>query len=137
MKKNILASFLTLSAVLALNAQPVPCGTAPEMTSFCDEACIICDINGFTGINDDPAQGQAPPGFCTNFVHHMQWIGFIAGSTNLTLEVTVFNCQINQGLEVGIYQSLNCQSFQLVSNCNTDIPPNTTATFSNTVPLVV
>lgn len=137
MKKNILFLFLTLPVALILRAQPIPCGPAPEMTSFCDEACIICDINGFTGINDDPAQGEAPPGFCTTQVHHMQWIGFIAGSTNLTLEVKVFNCQINEGLEVGIYQSLDCETFQLVSNCDTDIPNNTTGVFSNTVPLVV
>ncbi len=137
MKKNILLSFLTFSTVLALQAQPIPCGTAPEMTSFCDEACIICDIDGFTGINDDPAEGQAPPGFCTNFVHHMQWIGFIAGSTNLTLEVKVFNCQMNEGLEVGIYQSLDCEEFQLVSNCDTDIPNNGTGIFTNTIPLVI
>ncbi|HRI59042.1 MAG TPA: gliding motility-associated C-terminal domain-containing protein [Saprospiraceae bacterium] len=137
MKKNILLLFLIFAIVFALHAQPIPCGPAPEMTSFCDEACIICDIDGFTGINDDPAQGQAPPGFCTNIVHHMQWIGFIAGSTNLTLEVSVFNCQVGQGLEVGIYKSLNCQTFQLVSNCDTDLPPNTTTTFTNTVPLTV
>lgn len=137
MKKNILASFLTLSAAVALHAQPVPCGPAPEMTSFCSEACIICDIDGFTGINDDPSQGQAPFGFCTNQVHHMQWIGFIAGSTNLTLEVKVFNCQMNEGLEVGIYQSLDCDEFQLVSNCDTDLPPNTTTTFTNTAPLTI
>lgn len=137
MAKNILFSFLLLCAVPALFSQPAPCGPAPEMTSFCDEACIICDINGFTGINDDPAQGQAPPGFCTNFVHHIQWIGFIAGSTNLSLAVNVFNCQNGQGLEVGIYQSLDCQTFQLVSNCDTDLPPNTTTVFTNTVPLVV
>lgn len=137
MKKNILASFLTLSAVVTLHAQPIPCGPAPEMTSFCAEACIICDINGFTGINDDPEQGQAPPFFCTSQVHHMQWIGFIAGSTNLTLEVKVFNCQMNEGLEVGIYQSFDCDEFQLVSNCDTDIPNNGTSIFTNTVPLVV
>lgn len=137
MKKFFLPLCLSALVVTCLHAQPLPCGPTPEMTSFCDEACIICDIDGFTGINDDPAQGQAPPGFCTNNVHHMQWIGFIAGSTNLTLEVSVFNCQQGEGLEVGIYRSLDCQTFQLVSNCDTDLPPNTTTTFSNTVPLVV
>ncbi len=137
MRKIVLAAFAALLLVCALHAQPVPCGPNPEMTSFCDEACIICDINGFTGINDDPATGQAPPGFCTNVVHHMQWIGFIAGSTNLTLAVKVFNCQQNQGLEVGIYRSLDCQTFQIVSNCDTDLPPNTTTNFTNTVPLVI
>ncbi|MBV6440632.1 MAG: hypothetical protein EPGJADBJ_02304 [Saprospiraceae bacterium] len=137
MTKNILTTFLLLCAASVLFSQPIPCGPAPEMTSFCDEACIICDINGFTGINDDLVQGQAPPGFCTNFVHHMQWIGFVAGSTDLTLEVKVFNCQMNEGLEVGIYRSLDCNSFQLVSNCDTDIPNNGTGIFTNTIPLVV
>jgi gliding motility-associated-like protein len=137
MKKNILSFLLALYACPLLYSQPVPCGPNPEMTSFCYEACIICDINGFTGINDDLAEGEAPPGFCTSQVHHIQWIGFIAGSTTLTLEVNVFNCQMNEGLEVGIYQSLDCDEFQLVSNCDTDIPNNGTGIFTNTVPLVV
>ncbi len=137
MKKTTLSFLLSLSFFVALYAQPQPCGPNPEMTSLCNQACIICDIDGFTGINDDPVQGQAPQGFCTTFVHHMQWIGFIAGSTNLKLTVRAFNCQINQGLEIGIYQSLDCQTFQLVSNCDTDVSNNETATFMNTVPLVV
>ena len=136
-KTKLLPALLLCMAALALHAQPQPCGTNPEMTSFCNQACIICDIDGFTGINDDPQQGQAPPGFCTTQVHHMQWIGFIAGSTNLKLSVRAFNCQMNQGLEVGIYQSLNCQTFQLVTNCDTDISNNETAIFSNTVPLTI
>lgn len=134
-------NYATLTCLLLLShvlfAQPQPCGPNPDMKPFCNEACIICDINGFTGINSDGVQGQAPPGFCTNNVHHMQWIGFIAGSTNLTLSISVFNCQNGNGLEVGIYKSLDCQTFQLVSNCDTDIPNNTTQTFSNTVPLTV
>ncbi|NUO02084.1 MAG: gliding motility-associated C-terminal domain-containing protein [Saprospiraceae bacterium] len=137
MKKLTLTAFLLFSLLQILQAQPQPCGPNPEMTSFCNEACIICDIDGFTGINDDPQQGQAPPGFCTTQIHHMQWIGFIAGSVNLTVSVRAFNCQMNQGLEVGIYQSLNCQTFQLVSNCDTDISNNETAIFSNVVPLVI
>ena len=131
-----LASFFLFYST-ALFAQPQPCGPNPEMTPLCADACIICDIDGFTGINNDGIQGQAPPGFCTNNVHHMQWIGFIAGSTNLTLSVSVFNCQGNSGLEVGIYKSLDCQTFQLVSNCDGDIPPNTTQNFTNTVPLTI
>lgn len=107
------------------------------MTSFCDEACIICDIDGFTGINNSTIQGQFPPDFCTGTAHHMQWIGFIAGTTNLTLSVSVFNCRFGQGLEVGIYESFDCKDFRLVSNCDGDIAPNTTQTFRNTEPLVV
>lgn len=118
-------------------AQPLPCGTPAAMTSTCAAACVVCDINGFTGRNNSSVQGQAPPGFCTTQVHHMQWIAFIAGSTNLTLRVDVFNCAQGQGLEIGIYQTSNCQTFSLVSNCNTDVPNNNSGIFTNTVPLVI
>jgi gliding motility-associated-like protein len=141
MKKALFSLALALWGIAPLLAQPAPCGTPASMTSTCAPACVVCDIDGFTGINDNPASGVGPFGFCTTTVHHIQWIAFIAGSTDLTLSVSVTNCQNaafqENGLEVGIYYSLNCQNFQLVSNCNGDILNNTTATFTNTVPLIV
>lgn len=139
MKKSTLVVLCCLLLAAILRAQPEPCGALADMKPFCNQACIVCDINGFTGINTDGVVGQAPPGFCTTQVHHMQWIGFIAGSTNLTLNVKPFDCtpSINKGLEIGIYKSLDCQNFQLVSNCDTDVLPSETGVFKNTVPLVV
>lgn len=138
MTKRTLYALLFVTALLPrLQAQPAPCDAPAAMTSTCDEACVVCDIDGFTGINNSGITGQAPPGFCTTIVHHMQWIAFIAGSTNLVLEVEVFNCQNGDGLEIGIYQSSNCQNFQLVSNCDTDVPENTTGTLTTTVPLTI
>ena len=128
---------LTLLTRTILSAQPTPCGPVPDMTSTCIEACVICNIDGYTGINNDPQTGQAPPGFCTNNVHHMQWIAFIAGSTNLTITVTPSNCNTGQGLEVGIYESLDCTNFNLVSNCDGDIQQGETGVFNNTQPLVI
>jgi gliding motility-associated-like protein len=107
------------------------------MKSYCNEACIICDIDGFTGRNNSNIRGQAPPGFCTSVVHHMQWIGFIAGTKDITLEVKVSNCTNGNGLEIGLYKSLDCNSFELVSECDTDIRANTTRVFKNTVPLII
>ncbi|MBR9922614.1 MAG: T9SS type B sorting domain-containing protein [Bacteroidetes bacterium] len=127
---------LAITFCQLLNAQPEPCDPA-IMTPTCEEACIICDIDGFTGINDSPVQGVAPPGFCTFGVQNITWIAFLAGSTNLTLEVAVSNCQNNIGLQIGIYEGINCQNYELVSNCENSIPPGTTATFINNQPLVV
>lgn len=136
MLRNILPLFILLFPVL-LSAQPMPCGPNAAMTSTCAPACVVCDINGFTGRNNSNIQGQAPPGFCTTVVHHMQWIAFIAGSTNLTLRVDVFGCQQGQGLEIGIYQTSNCNTFTPVSNCNTNAANNNSTFFTNTVPLVI
>lgn len=118
-------------------SQPLICGNSPAMKPFCDDACIICDIDGFTGRNNSNVTGQAPPDFCTSFVHHMQWIGFIAGTTNLTLEVKVSNCQRNNGLEIGLYESLDCNVFRRVSECDTDVREGETRVFKNTIPLII
>lgn len=117
---------------------PLPCGMVAQMEPFCSDACIICDIDGFTGINDSPVGGSAPDDFCTTQENNVQWIAFIAGSVYLTLEVTVGNCTGgSNSLEVGIYEGINCTNFKKVSNCDTDIPENTTETFTTFEPLVI
>lgn len=116
---------------------PPVCGPNPMMTSTCGEACIICDIDGFTGRNDSSIKGEAPSDFCTSFVHHMQWIGFVAGSTTLKIQITVTNCAQNNGLEVGLYKGIDCKNYQRISICDTDIKPGEVVVFSNTVPLEI
>lgn len=137
MNKILPILILIFSLTTGLEGQPVPCGNPAVMTSYCKDACIICNIDGFTGVNSYTVQGQAPPGFCTSYVHNIKWIAFQAGSVDLQLEVSVFNCQKGSGLEIGIYKSLDCNTFELVSNCETDIPTNTKAIFTNTKPLTI
>lgn len=119
-----------------IGAQPQPC-EVNAMSSTCTEACVVCDIDGFTGTNNLTLQGQTFPEFCTTIFHNMSYIAFIAGTVDLTLTVSVSNCTINRGVEIGIFESLDCQNFTPVTDCNTDVAPNGTATFSNLVPLVV
>lgn len=118
-------------------AQPQPCVGDPQMASTCFDACVICDIDGFKGRNSFTGQGQAFSEFCTTYAHNMNYIAFIAGTTNLTIDVSVSNCNQNRGLEIGLWESSDCQTFSKVSKCDTDVRPNTTVSFENTVPLVI
>ncbi len=122
-------------------AQPEPCTDPPTMTSRCIDACIICDIDGFTGRNGTGGVGQAPPGFCTTELHNAKWIAFIAGSVDLKIRLSVSNCTQTRGLELGIYEGIDCQNYKLVSNCrggaNTPVNENTSAIFQNIVPLTI
>ena len=109
---------LTFLIVMIVDAQPSPCDMAnPEMTSTCIEACIICDIDGFTGRHESDVPGVLPPDFCTMRVHNGQWIAFQAASTDLRIRMSVSNCEIGSGLELGLYESLDCENFTLISNC--------------------
>jgi len=118
MRIGLLICFAFFSSLLA--AQPDPCTDPPLMTSFCNDACIICDIDGFTGRHNATVVGQSPPGFageCTFVAHNMQWIAFIAGSTNLSVNMSVANCEQGFGLEFGLYEGFDCQNFRRISNC--------------------
>ena len=136
MEKTVLLIISILFSILTF-AQPAPCGLNPAMTSTCANACVICDIDGFTGRNELNVQGQAFQGFCTTMFHNMSYIAFIAGSTDLSVKVSVSNCAIGWGLEIGFFESLDCQTFTPITDCNTDIEPNTSYVFTNDVPLVV
>jgi CHU_C Type IX secretion signal domain/SprB repeat len=119
------------------NLPPI-CGPNPTMVPFCKDACIICDIDGFKGRNNFSSEpGNAPDGFCTTVEHNIRWIGFVAGTTNLKISIQVTNCEDNDGLEVGLYQSDDCINFKKVSFCDTDIRENQTTIFTNTVPLII
>ena len=81
------------------------------LASTCQDACVLCDINGLVGNNNITDLGQAPPGFCAPQLHNTQWVGFIAGTTNIQMEITPFNCMDGEGLQIGIYNTLDCTSF--------------------------
>ena len=145
--KNVKPIFLLLWLlffVSLLQGQPEPCMEPPRMTSTCAEACIICDIDGFTGRHQSNTVGQAPPGFagqCTFVAHNMQWIAFIAGSEDLEIKMSISNCRDGIGLEFGLYESTDCQNFKRISNCFGGaagiINPGGSGVIKNFEPLVI
>ncbi len=120
-------------------SQPPPCGSNPQMASFCADACVICDIDGFTGINDINAIGQPLPDFCTTMFDKLQYIAFVAGTENLTIRVDVGNCfgTFQNSLEIGFFESLDCIEFNPITMCDTDVGEFTSQTFSNFTPLTI
>lgn len=108
------------------------------MTSFCDQACVICDIDGYSGINDLTATGQGFPEFCTTEYNNMQYIGFFAGSEDLSIRVDVGTCIGGvSSLEVGFFYSEDCENFEAIMFCDTDIRAGQSTTFSNNQPLTI
>ncbi|WP_026211381.1 T9SS C-terminal target domain-containing protein [Lewinella cohaerens] len=140
--KKYSSFLLSLLCPALVFLQPVPCtDDPPAMTPTCEEACVICDIDGFTGRHESNVPGVAPDDFCTIVVHNAQWIAFIAGSEDLTIRITVSNCQMSAGLEIGLYEGIDCTNFRRVSNCEggttTIVSPGIPRLISNTEPLVI
>lgn len=121
--------------------QPTPCDIEnPEMTSTCADACIICDVDGFTGRHESDIVGVLPGDFCTMFVHNAQWIAFQAASTSLKVKLSVSNCVQGYGLELAIYKSSDCTNFTMISNCRgsgSAVNDGSSAEFETTEDLVI
>ena len=110
------------------------------MSPFCAQACVICDVDGFNGRNGRDDNYELPDDFCTLQQHNGKWIAFVAGSEDLAIRMSVENCQQGDGLEIAIYEALDCENFRLVSNCFGGfglIRPGSSGIFRNTEPLVV
>ncbi len=138
-KLFLIIGFL-LAHLVAISQAPEPCGPEGEMEPFCEIACIICDIDGFSGKNDENEDGIAPPDFCTTTQHNIQWLAFIAGSENLTLRFDVGECDggfFSGGLEVTVYEAIDCENPRMVMPCNGSVSENSSWTFSNTEPLTI
>jgi hypothetical protein len=128
------SAILALSALWAnpLGAQlPGACPEdTPVLSNNCAGACVLCGVETFVSNNNTFLNGaQLPPGFCPGdpvLPQNLQWVGFVAGEPEMTLLVTPSNCLLpgNNGLQMGVWSSMDCNDFTLVSNCVFQAPPN-------------
>ena len=138
MKRHILLALLTImTGSLWAQQPPGPCPPGePAIANNCGAACVLCDFQTFTSNNDNPNTGQqVPPNFCPGNPiqpHNVQWVGFVAGTPNISMNVLVENCQDNNGLQIGVWGTSDCSSFNLVSQCAYQVNPNTPTPFNMT-----
>jgi gliding motility-associated-like protein len=77
-------------------------------------------------MNVPTSQWEAPPDFCAPQFHAVQWLAFVAGTPNITFNFTPTDCEDGTGLQVAIYGSMDCQSWNQVSNCDPGVPEGST-----------
>lgn len=121
MRKRLHAIPVTLCFIL------LPYVVSSQLCTECDIDCIMCeDIDGFSGNNGSSVAGTGPASFCTFIQHQMLWLGFVAATENLSIEVFVESCT-GGSLEVALYDAPDCNNQTLISNCfggmTSPIPP--------------
>jgi len=130
MKRNLLLFTLLFCWTITNGQLPEECaeGTTPPVAPFCSQTCTLCDdgIDGYVGMNQPTNQWEAPPDFCAPQFHAVQWLAFVAGTTEITFDFTPTDCQDGTGLQVAIYGSMDCTSWQQVSGCDPDVPQGQT-----------
>lgn len=139
-ERDILKFYLTIATLFVFTQvysqqPPGSCPTnQPALANNCAAACVLCDFQGFTSNNNNPSTGQqVPSDFCPGNPiqpHNVQWVGFVAWTPDVTFNLTVENCQLGNGLQVGVWETADCDSFNLVSQCSYQVNPNTPTPFS-------
>ncbi len=114
-QKLLLLTTVLLSLHFSLNAQvapPCPSNTFPGAES-CPNACVYCNFDGYTGINNGTPSGGNVQG-CAITIHNDQWFGFVAGSSSITIDVLTSNCQTGDGLQAAFFDACNAPAL----DCN-------------------
>ncbi|MCB0654441.1 MAG: gliding motility-associated C-terminal domain-containing protein [Saprospiraceae bacterium] len=91
----------------------------------CANAPLLCDLDGYCSDNSGATNSGTPNAFC-GVVENNNWISFIAGSTSLEIEVSVFGCNQGNGLQVHVFETDDCNFFISKSNCLDPVPNNGT-----------
>lgn len=107
-QKLLLLPLLTLIFLQELHGQAVaqPCATPPPAPAItCAAACVYCNFDGVTGINNGNSGGTVCNGAIT--LHNEVWLAFIAGTESITVDILTTNCSpaINDGVQVAFFQT--------------------------------
>src|SRR5262245_33138677 len=115
MEKFLLCfSLLLLAAPVTIAQIPTcPSNDFPAADN-CSEACIYCNLTSYVGTTVGFTNGSAP-GFCGT-IESEQWLGFIAGASQATITVVPANCQLDNGVQVAIYD--DCLGNPIPNGCN-------------------
>ncbi len=109
--------FAALGAATFSSAQnfPPPCSAPPPLgASTCDQTCIYCELNGYTGSNLEGGPDNLL--YCNQItVQTGVWHAFVAGSTSIAFEVISSNCMLGEGLQLAI--TVECNDASVLA-CN-------------------
>ncbi len=113
MKSVFLSSLFVLCILdFGFSQCNIPVPPSPD----CANAPILCDLDGYCSqlLSSNPQPNPSP--FCGQ-IENSHWLSFVAATPELTIVVTPSNCQMNSGMQGHIYRTLDCFTFQEVSNC--------------------
>ncbi|MEY3367691.1 MAG: hypothetical protein RI973_846 [Bacteroidota bacterium] len=121
MKKHLLVFLgaFIFSSQLILAQCPPP--GYPQTGDMCMIAPVLCnDLDGYCATLGTNNQQQPFPGCGGSVLNNDEWFAFIAGSTQITIQITPSNCQGTNGqfgMQGALYEG-SCGGTAIATQCN-------------------
>lgn len=112
-------SYAGWEAIVSCIERPV-CNSNPLAADLCGNATYISNLDGYCG-NTSSSYTIDNPGnlggvFCGT-IENNSWLIFTATSTSATFNVWVDDCAVGDGIQIQVYETSDCVTFNEVSNC--------------------
>ena len=135
---------------LCVSSPPV-CSSNPAANDKCDNATLICNLNGYCGntnkcpttvinncyLDDKPGNLMTiingSPGNSGVSIENNSWLAFTAASTSASFTVYVSGCS-GSGIQLGVFDATNCNNFSLRSTFFNGYDEPFVVTANNLVP---
>lgn len=108
--------FLLLLGIWFQKIGQAQCNIPVPPSATCANAPILCDLDGYCSQLISNNFQPSPSPFCGQ-IENSHWLSFIAGSEDIDILVTPFNCLQNDGMQGHMYRTDDCSNFQAISNC--------------------
>jgi hypothetical protein len=132
MKRSFLPLLFFFGFIFQLSAQdPFPCGAQAVGSDECPDACISCTNAQFLNVNTS-SEIMTPSGTTTTWcstIENDQYLGFIAGSSTVSITFTNTGCSTGSGLQGAIHGP---QCSGTTQGCQTGIGVGASATITGT-----
>lgn len=115
MLSNRLLLFVCLFCLENARAQVAPpCQTNGELAAdFCEDACVLCNFNGYFGSTNGYLGGDVIPGFCGTIELGL-WLGLIAASPAMDITLQPYNCVTGNGLQMALLKG-DCANKEIIA----------------------
>jgi len=93
------------------------CGANLAAADDCCDGIIFSDeLDGYCGNSGNFTSYATPIPDFNAVIENEGWIGFIAADATVSFDIVASNCLVGAGMQAGIFQSNDCNSFTILSN---------------------
>jgi gliding motility-associated-like protein len=120
----------TFTICISPTAVMPSCGASTPAGNTCEQAVLICDVNGYCGSTAATYTSNSWPELSSAFcgsIENNSFIQFVANESTVSLNVWVTSSTSNQGIQIMVFSANNCSGAVTNHLCVSPLAPSPAA----------